>query len=199
VVVTKQVALIARWHAKAIDTGTRLLALSCFDRNRFVAGRNAIEDDLFSFQSLDLEFTVEVIDGLHEYCFTLRKLIERAGKVALAKKLFPHSDRPVARIGQGGLEEREVQLCPENLWWILGRVIHSKSVMVLGGDYCYLRVYEDGKTREFKDGRVYVEVASDFDEKEGLKHILHVPSLVRAYAFSHLSYEIGQIVRENTL
>ena len=196
---TKQVALIARWHAKAIDAGTRLLALSCFDSNRFVVGRNAIEDDMLSFQSLDLEFTVEVIDGLHEYCFLLRKLVERAGKVDLAKKLFPHGEHPIARVGQGGIEEREVRLCAESLWWILGRVIHSASMTVLGGDHCHLKVYGDGKTREFEDGRVYVEVASDFDQKAGENHILHVPSLVRAYTFSALSYEISQIVRENTL
>jgi len=196
---TKQVALIARWHAKATDAGTRLLALACFDSNRFVAGRNAIEDDVMSFQSLDLEFTVEVIDILHEYCFVLRKLIERADKVDEAKGLFPHADQPITTISKGGLNEREVELWNENLWWILGRVIHSKSVMVLGGDNCSLKVYGDGKTREYEDGRCYVEVASDFDEKEGKKHIFHVPSLVRAYTFSALSYEIREIARSNTM
>jgi hypothetical protein len=61
---TKQMALIARWHIRVLETGTRLLAVACFDNNRFVAGRNAIEDDCCSFQTLNLEFTIEVIDLL---------------------------------------------------------------------------------------------------------------------------------------
>jgi hypothetical protein len=75
-----------------VDSGTRLLALSCFDHNRFVQGKKALEDDLLSFTSLDVEFTVEVIDVLHEYCFILRKLIERAEKIDIAREMFPHSN-----------------------------------------------------------------------------------------------------------
>ena len=196
--VAKQVALIARWHAKAVDLGTQLLALSCFDHNRFVERCNAIEDDVMSFQSLDLEFTAEVIDVLHEYCFILRKLIERTDKVEQAKQLLPHAGQETATIDKGGIDDKEMRLCTESLWWILGRIIHSRAVMVLGGDASNLIVYADGKTREYSDGRCYVEVSSDFDDA-GQSHVIHVPSLVRAYMFSAMSREIQEIVRANTL
>jgi hypothetical protein len=58
-------------------------------------------------------------------------------------------------------------------------------------------VYGDGKTREFEDGRCYVEILSDLDEQNDQGHIVHVPSLVRAYTFSAMSNEIQAIVREN--
>lgn len=193
----RQVALIARWNEKATDLGTRLLALSCFDNNRFVNGRNAIEDDVLSFESLSLEFTTEIIDFLHEYCFILRKLIERADCVSQAKKLYPHPGKGNISINKGGPNEREVALCQKDLWWILGRVIHSQSVMVLGGDTALLRVYSDGKTRSYSDGYSYVSVESDFDE--GVRHILHIPSLVHIFLFSALASQIKEVVRENTI
>lgn len=194
---SKNIALIARWHHKAVDLATRLLAYSTFDNNRFIAGRNAIEDDLLSFGRLNLEFTVEVIDLLHEYCFVLRKLIERAGKVDRAKKIYPHEYKSPCTINRGGTDEREVELCANSLWWILGRVIHSKSVMVLGGDTCQIRVYHDGKTRETPDGLCFVDVESDFDN--GTSHVLHVPSLVGVYTFSALRRELDEIVAANKL
>jgi hypothetical protein len=151
-----------------------------------------------SFQSLDVEFTAEVIDVLHEYCFTLRKLIERTDKVEQAKKLMPHAHATRVIVDEGGIDEKEVDLCQESLWWTLGRVMHSKSVMVLGGDRGNLIVYPDGKTREYSDGRCYVQVSSDLD-KNGEEHLFHVPSLVRVYTFSQLSYEIQDVVRQNTM
>jgi hypothetical protein len=96
------------------------------------------------------------------------------------------------------MEEQKVTLCNKSLWWILGRMIHSKSVVVLGGDNSPIRVYEDGKSREFEDGRCYVEVTSDYDE-DSVSHIIHIPSLVQAYTFSALRNEISDIVRENTI
>lgn len=193
----RQVALIARWNEKAADLGTRLLALSCFDNNRFVNGRNAIEDDLSSFESLRLDITTEVIDLLHEYCFILRKLIERADCVSQARKLYPHPGNGNIIINKDGPDEREVLLCQRDLWWILGRVIHSQSVMVLGGDTDLLRVYSDGKNRSYSDGYCYVSVESDFDE--GVRHILHIPSLVHIFLFSALASQIKEVVRDNTI
>lgn len=193
----RQVALIARWNEKATDLGTRLLALSCFDNNRFVNGRNAIEDDVMSFESLRLEITTEVIDLLHEYCFILRKLIERANCVSQAKKLYPHQGEESISINKDGPDERKVMLCQKDLWWILGRVIHSQSVVVLGGDTNLLRIYSDGKTRSYSDGYCYASVESDFDD--GVQHILHIPSLVHVFSSSALASEIKEVVRENTI
>ncbi len=193
-----QIALIVRWNSKVIDLGVRLLALSCFDGNRFVKGRNAIEDDINSFHSLDPEFTAEVIDLLHEYCFTLRKLIERTENVESAKKLNLHDEDASVTVDQGGVEERDVVLCKENLWWVLGRVIHSKSVTIIGGDRANLVVYRDTKTREYSDGRCYVEVSSDLDSMNE-SHVVHVPSLVRVVNFSPLAQSIQKFVRENTV
>lgn len=194
----KEVALIARWHAKALELGTRLLAAACFDRNRFVSGDDAIEDDVGSFESLGLELTTEVIDVLHEYCFTLRKLIERTGQKENAREVYPHIDGQTAVVDEGGLDEQRVTLCQKSLWWVLGRVIHSESVVVLGGDRCRLIQYRDGKTREYQDGRCFVEVSSDLD-KDGKAHVLHVPSLVGAFASSKMGHEIGEVVRASTL
>lgn len=194
----KQVALIARWHAKTTDLATRLLALSCFDHNRLAQGRNAIEDDVFSFQSLDLELTVDLIDTLHEYAFTLRKLIERAGVVDDARSLRPHNSMVEAVIGAGGTDERRVEPCQESLWWILGRFVHSKHVMVLGGDTSQLRVYHDGKTREYPDGRCFVEVASERDP-QATAHVVHVPSLVGCFTFSSMEMRIREVVQENSM
>ena len=158
---TKQVALITRWNYKVADAGTKLLALSCFDNNRFVNGQDAIADDCLSFESLNLEFTAEVIDTFHEFCYFLRKLIERTNQVEEAKKYMPHGGQTKATVNKGGIDEIEVSLCQKSLWWILGRVIHSKEVMILGGDKTNLIVYSDGKTREYDDGMCYIEVSSD--------------------------------------
>lgn len=194
---SRHVALIARWNEKANDLGTRLLALSCFDNTRFVSGRNAIEDDLISFESLRLEITTEVIDLLHEYCFILRKLIERADCVSQAKELYPHQGKKSISINKDGPDELKIVLCQKNLWWILGRVIHSKSVVVLGGDTEQHQVYSDGKIRSYSDGYCYVSVESDFDS--GVQHILHIPSLVHIFLFSALASYIKEVVRENTI
>jgi hypothetical protein len=195
---TKQIALIARWNFKVADAATKLIALSCFDNNRFVNGKNAIEDDCLSFESLSLELTTEVIDVFHEYCYFLRKLIERTGQVKEAKEFMPHGGIITTIIRKGGTDEKEVNLCEKDLWWLLGRVIHSKSVMVLGGDQSTLIVYPDGKTREYEDGRCYVEVSSDFDT-EGTSHVMHIPSMVRAYTFSKVGYAIKNAARESSL
>jgi hypothetical protein len=195
---TKQVALIARWNYKVADAATRLIALSCFDNNRFVNSNNAIEDDCLSFQSLSLEITVEVIDIFHEYCYFLRKLIERTGQIKAAQEFMPHGDRAIATINKGGIDEKEIKLCQKSLLWLLGRVIHSKSVMVLGGDQSNLIVYPDGKTREYEDGRCYVEVSSDYDV-DGVSHVMHIPSIVRAYTCSKVGYSIKDAARENSL
>ena len=87
-------------------------------------------------------------------------------------------------------------LCQKDLWWILGRVIHSQSVVVLGGDTNLLRIYSDGKTRSYSDGYCYASVESDFDD--GVQHILHIPSLVHVFSSSALASEIKEVVRENT-
>ncbi|WP_157378043.1 hypothetical protein [Burkholderia ubonensis] len=163
----KQVALIARWHRRVIDSGTKLLSISCFDNTKFIRGQNAIEDDLMSFQTWGLEFTTGVIDGLHDFCFFLRKMIERADLRSLAKMTYPHANLISATINQGSPYATKVVLCKENLWWILGRVIHSTSVVVLGGVRSDVLCYTDGKTREYQDSRIYVEVESDLDRKEG--------------------------------
>ena len=190
---TKQVALITRWNHKVADSATKLLALSCFDNNRFISGNNAIEDDCLSFEKLNLEFTAEIIDTLHEYCFFLRKLIERTDQRKKANDLFPHNGIVKVMINKGGFEEFEASLSDKSLWWILGRVIHSKEVNVLGGATSNSIVYPDGKTREYDDGMCYVEVSSDLDNK-GESHILHIPSLVRSYTFS----EIGQRIENES-
>lgn len=180
------------------DAATKLIALSCFDNNRFVKGRDAFEDDRLSFESLSLELTVEVIDVFHEYCYFLRKLIERTDQVEAAKELKPHGDESAVTINKGGIDEKEVVLCQKSLWWLLGRVIHSRSVMVLGGEQSILIVYADGKTRDYADGRCFVEVSSDFDDK-GVSHVMHIPSIVRAYTISNVGYAIKDAARENSL
>ena len=195
---TKQVALVTRWNYKVADSATRLLALSCFDNNRFVSGNNAIEDDCLSFGSLNLEFTAEVIDTFHEYCFFLRKLIERTGQVKKAQDHIPHTGTKKVMINKGGIDEFEAVLCDKSLWWILGRVIHSKEVRVLGGDTSNLIVYPDGKTREYDDGMCYLEVSSDYDN-DGESHFLHIPSLVRAYTFSEIGRVIDHESNRNTI
>ena len=192
---TKQIALITRWNSKVADAATKLIALSCFDNSRFVHGNNAIEDDSLSFESLSLELTVEVIDVFHEYCYFLRKLIERTDQVKEAQKLMPHGGKITAIINKGGIDEKEFNLCQKSLWWLLGRVIHSNSVMVLGGEKSNLIVYPDGKIREYEDGRCYVEVSSDYDD-DGVSHIIHIPSIVRAYTFSNVGYAIKAAARE---
>ncbi|WP_027149912.1 hypothetical protein [Methylobacter tundripaludum] len=195
---TKQVALVARWNNKVADAATKLIAFSCFDNNRFVNGQNAIEDDCLSFETLNLELTVEVIDVFHEYCYFLRKLIERTDQVDAAKALMPHGETNNVAINKGGMDEKEVELCNKSLWWVISRVIHSRSVMVLGGEKSNLIVYADGKTREYEDGRCYVEVSSDFDAPD-VSHVIHIPSIVRAYTFSNVGYAIKDAAREHSL
>jgi hypothetical protein len=196
---TKQSALIARWHTRVVETGTRLLAVSCFDNNRFVRGANAIEDDICSFEGLRFELMVEVIDLLHDFSFFLRKVIERAELVEQARQIYPHLDRKTVILNQAGPEERAIELSQESLWWILGRVIHSRSVLVLGGEKTNLVVYSDGKTREYEDSRCYVEFESDWDADEGKTHVLHVPSLVKCYVSTALRHAVDEIVRANTI
>lgn len=195
----KQVALIARWHRRVIDSGAKLLSVSCFDNTKFVRGHNAIEDDLLSFHTWGIEFTTEVIDGLHDFCFFLRKVIERVDLQDLAKATFPHANLSVAKINQGSPYECQVSLCNRDLWWMLGRVIHSTSVTVLGGTRSDVLHYTDGKTREYADSRVYVEVESDLDRKAGKKHVIHIPSLVHCYVFSKLANQVQDVVKRDTL
>jgi hypothetical protein len=195
---SRQIALIVRWHEDAVRLSTRLLAAACFDHSRFAHGVNALEDDFMSFQSLATELTVEVIDVLHEFCFVLRKLIERADLVGLARDMYPHSHSTSVVI-RTVLGERQVQLCDKSLWWLLGRVIHSNSLTVVGGDGATSHVYADSKVREFGNGRLFVEVASDFDSSAGHCHLIHIPSLVRLYADSMLRHKIDAIVAANTL
>ena len=195
----KQVALISRWHRRVVDSGTKLLSLACFDNTKFISKQNAIEDDLLSFSCWDLEFTVEVIDTLHDFCFFLRKVIERSNAIELAKKTYPHREIQSVKINQGGIDETEIELCQKDLWWILGRFIHSESVMVLGGTKNELVVYKDGKSREFIDSRTYIEVSSDYDAKKNKSHIIYIPSLVHCYVFSALSHEVDRVVRGNVL
>ncbi len=195
---SKQISLIVRWHQKVIDTGVKLLALSCFDNTRYVSHRNAIEDDICSFDSLRTEITIDVIDLLHEYCFFLRKLIERTDLVKIAKEIHPHSDKSNVAINVGSLGEETVELSGNSFWWILGRVIHSRSVMVLGGENSELIVYADGKTREYQDGFQFVEVSSEKDCSE-TSHVFHIPSLVSAYTNSKLNYEMAKTIREQTM
>lgn len=195
---TKQVALITRWNFKVADAATKLIALSCFDNNRFVKGENAIDDDSFSFELLNLELTVEIIDLFHEYCYFLRKLIERTNQVNEARKLIPHEESINTIINKGGTNEKEINLCQKDLWWILNRVIHSKSVIVLGGDESNLVIYKDRKTREYVDGRCYVQIASDYDD-EGEYHVIHIPSMVKAYTFSVVGFAIKDAAKKYSL
>jgi len=194
----KQTALIARWHRRVVASGTRLLALACFDNTKFLLKRNAVEDDVISFDQWNLEFTVDIIDNLHDFSFFLRKVIERADAVNLSKRIFPHKEMEKVTIHQGGLDEEKVLLCQKNLWWLLGRVIHSKSVVILGGTQSELIIYGDGKTREYENSQVYVEVESDFDSNKGIKHIIHIPSLVHCYVSSALVHKIEDAVRLNS-
>jgi hypothetical protein len=194
----RQMALISRWHDDAIRLSTRLLVAACFDHRRFVRGVNAIEDDLMSFQSLDTEITVEVIDVLHEFCLVFRKLLERAGLRKLASEMYPHEKGAMVTTQAGGSIQQR-QLCDKDLWWILGRVIHSKSVMVAGGDETTIHVYADGKSRSFDNGRHYVEVSSDYDSQSGQGHLIHVPSMVRLYTKSNLRMRLDEIVLSNTI
>jgi hypothetical protein len=194
----RQMALISRWHDDAIRLSTRLLAAACFDHRRFVHGKNAIEDDFMSFQSLNTELTVEVIDVLHEFCFVFRKLVERAGLVKLAREMYPHEQGATVTI-QAAEGVRRGALCDKDLWWILGRVIHSKSVMVAGGDEATMHVYADGKSRNFGNGRHYVEVSSDYDSQSGQGHLIHIPPLVRVYTDSVLRKRLDGVVRSNTI
>ncbi|WP_148654551.1 hypothetical protein [Paraburkholderia caribensis] len=195
----KQIALIARWHRRVVDAGARLLAVSCFDNTKFVHGHNALEDDIMSFEPWSLEFTIEVVDSLHDFCFFCRKVIERANMRALAQTTFPHANMISHKIKQGGLDEVEVSLCQRDLWWILGRVIHSTSTFVLGGAREDLIVYPDGKTRSYADSRVFVQIESDFDKQTGNSHVIHIPSLVHCYVSSMLAHNVREVVRSNTL
>jgi hypothetical protein len=126
-------------------------------------------------------------------------VIERADVVDKAKEMFPHWDRQTVLINRGCPEEREESLCQQSLWWMLGRVIYSESVMVLGGDSCPIIAYPDGKTRAYEDSRSYVEVISDHDAERGDRHVFHVPSLVRCYAFSSLRNTVDDLIRQSTL
>ena len=194
----RQMALISRWHDDAIRLSTRLLAAACFDHRRFVRGGFAIEDDFMSFQSLNTELTVEVIDVLHEFCFVLRKLLERAGLRKLACDMYPHKQGAMVTIQASGSVQQRA-LCDKDLWWILGRVIHSKSVMVAGGDETAMHVYPDGKSRSFDNGRHYVEVSSDYDSQLGQGHLIHIPSLIRLYTDSVLRVRLDDVVGSNAI
>lgn len=198
-VVNKQIALISRWHRRVIESGTRLLSTSCFDNTRFIQGHNALADDVRSFEPWRTEFTIEIIDSLHDFCFFLRKVIERANVQDQAKLTYPHEFMEVAKVNQGSPDEKEVILCKKDLWWILGRVIHSTSVVVVGGFRSDVIYYKDGKTREYANSRVYVEIESDMDRNTGKKHVIYIPALVHCYVSSQLAHQVQDVVRKNTL
>lgn len=191
---TKEILLIARWHGRVIEAGTRLLSTATFDNSRFATGRNALEDDIFSFADLEGEALVQVIDVLHDFCFFLRKVIERAGVVDLAKSLVPHLETRATLVHDGRTTERAIELNDKSLWWWLGRVIHSESVYLLDGGQTSTLSYADGKTRDFTVSREYVLVASDFDREHGAEHVLHIPSLVRCFVSSGLRSRIDRII-----
>ena len=75
-----------------------------------------------------------LLDLLHEFAFHSRKAIELAerynpGIIDHARKLQVH-DRRDTTVILDDIEELEVTLSAESLWWLLGRLIHSSESRV---------------------------------------------------------------------
>jgi hypothetical protein len=78
---------------------------------------------------------VMLIDLVHEFCFNARRAIERAekylpGTIEYAQALKVHNARKEIVLSKYEHPDR-LPLTEQSLWWVLGRIIHSKDTQVI--------------------------------------------------------------------
>jgi hypothetical protein len=100
----------------------------------YTFSRSTIEDTP-SGNALYMRQLVMLIDLVHEFCFNARRAIERAekyqpGMIANIQKWNVHREKTELFLSNYD-HPKQIPLTQESLWWILGRIIHSKETQVI--------------------------------------------------------------------
>jgi len=150
----------------------------------YTFARSTIEDTP-SGNALYARQLVTLIDLVHEFCFNARRAIERAekyrpGTIGSVQKWQVHRGKTELFLSNVD-RPKLIPLTQESLWWILGRIIHSKETQVI------FRTVDVVITNQ-NTGRhhcVWQPVAFAFSsDRDGDKadHFVELESLVLAYS-----------------
>jgi len=125
---------------------------------------------------------VMLIDIVHHFCFNARKAIERAdenrpGTVAEARRLRVNYE---AQLALDSVQGKSVNLTQVGLWWVLGRIIHSRDTQVLYREIDLIITNQETGSHFVIEQPVGFKFASDNDA-DGVFHCLHLESLAKCY------------------
>lgn len=125
---------------------------------------------------------VMLIDIVHRFCFNARKAIERAdvdrpGTVAEARRAQVNYE---TQLPLDSCHGESVNLTQEGLWWILGRIIHSRDTQVLHREIDLIITNHETGAHFVIEQPVGFKFASDNDA-DGVYHCLHLESLAKCY------------------
>ena len=180
-----------RYQDRALEAATELLALSSI----------SIVDRQPLFH-LNVRWCIQIEDRVHDFAYFARKAIEVASaaepeiiKLAQASKVHPDG-------GTVAFSESEsVTLCTESVWWIIGRLIHSREIAVV--ELVELLIGEPWAAPHQQSSWVrpsYIRFRSDHDESN-THHCVEIQALVAAFvpSISHRIDRVLELRRENPL
>lgn len=174
-----------RFHDAAMERATLI----------YTFARSTTEDTPEGY-SVYLRQLPMLIDVVHEFCFNARKAIERAerykpGIVRSLQGLNIHLGQTELAFSELD-HPKSVALTQESLWWIIGRIIHSKET------YVAYRTVDVVVTNE-KTGRHYsirqpaaFGFSSDRDS-DRIDHYVDLQRLVSVYV-GGVSYQIEEAI-----
>ena len=178
-----------RFHDTAMEHATLIYTFT----------RSTYEDapGLFDIYQRQL---VRLIDLIHEFAFNARRAIERAeahdpGIVKAATAYSVHygmTDLTLSKFE----EPSSLSLTQESLWWVLGRIIHSKQTHLLQKTVDVIITNPISGRHHSIFQPVAFQFASDRDTGS-VTHCVHLQSLVEAYVRGFAHRIEGAVIKRN--